>query len=124
MAAPHDVYFNLHTFKFSVVDRSNGRVAYHADSLTMVDVTFVVQPAGRKRAVQQKKRNVHAYARGRVLKVNYPTDLQPSDTLDSVRYNPFRSDKFLNDDSDPIANARIAYLQSDGAKGSILIPSY
>jgi hypothetical protein len=43
---------------------AGGRVLYHARAVTLADVTWVVQPAGRARV-----KNVHAFARGTLTRV-------------------------------------------------------
>jgi hypothetical protein len=72
---PHDtpaprveVYWNLHRSCWSV-RRAGGRVLYHARAVTLDDVTWVVQPAGRARVLREGRKNVHAFARGTLTRV-------------------------------------------------------
>lgn len=66
------VYRNLHRKCWSVA-LPDGRVWLHARELklcsrgwfnTSQECTFVVQPAGRARALKERRRNVHAYVKG------------------------------------------------------------
>jgi hypothetical protein len=77
------VYRNLHKNVWSVVKVSTGRVAFHADSLTLTDVQWRVQPAGNALVRKCGRKNVHAYAVGEL------ETLLPTNTLGHrVRYNP------------------------------------
>ena len=58
-----EVYRNLHNDKLSV--RYGGKVVGHVDSIWLRDATFAVQPAGRDRVRREKKKNVHAFVRGK-----------------------------------------------------------
>ena len=57
-----EVYYNLHKKCLSV--RKRGLVIDHVSSILLKNAEFVVQPAGRKRVVKEKRKNVHAYIRG------------------------------------------------------------
>jgi hypothetical protein len=61
-----EVYWNLHKRTFSV--RRRGRVLMHADDVVLRDARFVVQPAGWERSVRERRRRVHAYVRGEIVR--------------------------------------------------------
>ena len=94
-----DVYWNINKGLYSVkalqdcpvYDVRKGVVAWHTYHLTMQDVRFVVQPAGRERVRREGIKNVHAFVRGTVcipfLPFEYPSA--------KVRYNPFKNDTFV-----------------------------
>lgn len=98
-----DVYRCLkdHKDTWSVRSRETedyGIVRCHTDWVLMKDVEFVVQDAGRARAINEEARNVHAFARGRVLYTARERELSPfpssSDVME-VRYTmkyPFFTD--------------------------------
>lgn len=109
-----EVYWNLHKRCFSVralegVDR--GRVINHADKVLLRDVSFVVQPAGRKRAIRENRKNVHAFVRGTLEGVDNVAlfdESGPALTPDhlkrsaerrrrglAVTYNPHRDETFV-----------------------------
>ena len=106
-----EVYRNLHKKCFSV--RHKGRVVgYLQDSeqLSLTNVKFVVQPAGRAKVLREKKKNVHAFVRGEYtgFKNNLIEELYfgTVEELDfsSVSYNPYKSDKFIAEaDGKPVA---------------------
>ena len=57
-----EVYWNLHKKIWSV--RHKGRVVGHMKTVDLYNVEWVVQPAGRRRVLQEGRKNVHAFARG------------------------------------------------------------
>jgi hypothetical protein len=57
-----DVYFNLHKHVWSV--RKKGRVVDHKETVLLQSCRFVVQPAGHAKVLREKRKNVHAFARG------------------------------------------------------------
>jgi len=56
-----DVYRNLHKNTWSIRSRTTGRVVEHSDNVLVRAAKFVVQPAGRKRVLQEQRKNVHAF---------------------------------------------------------------
>jgi len=64
-----EIYRNLHKKCFSI--RHKGKVVdylYDSEELILQDVKFAVQPAGRERVRREKKKNVHAFVRGTVIR--------------------------------------------------------
>jgi|TARA_R110002094_G_scaffold1130_2_gene5679 hypothetical protein len=106
-----EVYRNLHKKCFSV--RHKGKVVgYLQDSeqLSLTNVKFVVQPAGRAKVLRENKKNVHAFVRGEytgfINNLIEEVNFGPFHDLDfsSVSYNPYKSDKFIvESDGKPIA---------------------
>mgnify|MGYP003630722730 len=106
-----EVYRNLHKKCFSV--RHKGKVVgYLQDSeqLSLTNVKFVVQPAGRAKVLRENKKNVHAFVRGEytgfINNLIEEMYFGPFHDLDfsSVSYNPYKSDKFIvESDGKPIA---------------------
>ena len=103
-----DVYFNLHKKVFSV--RHKGKVIAHVCNAMLKDVTYVVQPAGRAKVLRERKKNVHAFARGELIRrlpvVNYQGNL--------AKYNPYKAATFVDKDDEPLYNSDIAYLGLHG----------
>tara|TARA_R110000851_G_scaffold331869_1_gene506771 strand:- start:153 stop:545 length:393 start_codon:yes stop_codon:yes gene_type:complete len=60
-----EVYWNLHKKCWSV--RHKGKVIAHQQAVDLKDVTWVVQPAGNARVRREKRKNVHAFARGTLM---------------------------------------------------------
>lgn len=99
-----DVYFNLRNHLWSVRDRQTRRIIAHLDNITLEDVEFIVSEPGRQRVLVQKRRNVHAYARGTV-------GLSSLDLHDQVSYNPYKGPWFYRvEDNSPIYQASIAHF--------------
>jgi hypothetical protein len=106
-----EVYRNLHKKCFSV--RHKGKVVgYLQDSeqLSLTNVKFVVQPAGRAKVLRENKKNVHAFVRGEytgfINNLIEEMNFGPFHDLDfsNVSYNPYKSDKFIvESDGKPIA---------------------
>ena len=87
-----EVYRNLHKDCFSI--RKNGLVVgyiYDDEKLSMKDVKFAVQPAGRVKVLRERKKNVHAFVRGIYT--------APSESMEAwqyrATYNPYKMDSFF-----------------------------
>lgn len=48
-----------------------GRVVAHATKLSLKDVRFTVREGGRRRALSEGRKNVHAFAVGRLISADY-----------------------------------------------------
>lgn len=113
-----DVYFNLHKKVFSV--RHKGRVIDHASNVMLHNVSYVVQPAGRAKVLREGKKNVHAFARGEIIKrlpvVNYKANL--------AKYNPYKAATFVDKDGEPLYNSDVAYLALHSDTGKPFISTF
>jgi len=90
-----EVYRNLHKKCFSL--RKNGIVIKHLlddEQLFIKDIKFVVRPAGRKKVLREKKKNVHAFVRGYYNAFPGENCVYPR-FRDVVAYNPYRADTFM-----------------------------
>lgn len=122
-------YFNLHSSKWSVVALEGdhkGRVIAHCDRVQLLDIEFKVSAKGRDRVLKEKRKNVHAFAIGRLYAWEGTTRryelgrmyLPPmgwrgtSDT--QVSYNPYKTDTFyVKETGQAIHDTRVAFLESD-----------
>ena len=92
-----EIYRNLHKKCFSV--RQRGRVVGHlmddpTEHVLLKDVKFAVQPAGRRKVLREKRKNVHAFVRGDMVSphsVPYPGLNQ---FTNEVTYNPYHYSTF------------------------------
>ena len=94
-----DIYRNLNIpkddpCKWSVLNRSNRRVVDRVQTAHVKDVKFVVQPAGRKRVLEEQRKNVHAFIRGELT-----DDRFMAVGLIKVIYNPYEYDHFIRTDT-------------------------
>ncbi len=85
---PVHVYWNLHKQLWSV--RQRGRVVAHMSHIHLREVEWRVQPAGQAKVRREKRKNIHAYAKG------WAVDHVPHHThWYQVRYNPYTMDTFM-----------------------------
>lgn len=120
------IYFNLHNGLWSIKD-VNGLVVGHAEEILLTNVTPVVSEAGRKRVLEEKRKNVHAYLKGQVSSVSgfksyKDRELQLADggleetfvqgvDFTPISYNPYRKDHFFYRESEaPYTGSRYAFL--------------
>lgn len=93
------VYRNLHKDLFSIVSVRTGKVIAHAYSVELKNCKFRVQPAGRKRVLLEKKKNVHAYVTGELVAMS---ETVPTHLLweylewEDAQYNPYKFETFVN----------------------------
>ena len=86
-----EVYFNLHRKLWSVVDLSTGLVVEHVHEIAIANPVFTVQPAGRRKVIQQQRKNVHAYVRGeRVAVASF------DGKSERITYNPYKHKSFVS----------------------------
>ena len=93
-----EVYWNLHKHLFSVralEGPNKGRVISHSHGITLTDVKFAVQPAGRERVRREGKKNVHAFVRGRIANSGFE-DCREDFSDEKITYNPYIYDTFVN----------------------------
>jgi len=84
-----EVYYNLHKKCLSV--RRRGIVIDHVNSILLKNARFVVQPAGRKRVLKEKRKNVHAFVRGeRVAVASF------DGKSERITYNPYKYKSFVS----------------------------
>lgn len=89
-----DVYFNLNKHVFSI--RVKGIVVLHTAHLVLRDVTFVVSEIGRQKVIRNRKKNVHAYARGTLVSLDLP--LIHTNTRE-ITYLPYEHNQFFYADT-------------------------
>lgn len=105
------VYRNLHKGCFSV-QGADGRVAGHVQTIVLRDVKFVVRPAGRKKVLETKRKNVHAFAVG--VPISFLDHAPVIQTGKRVSYNPYKAPTFVDEDNNPVLTASIAQVDSQG----------
>ena len=77
------VYYNLHKKCLSVRRR--------VSTIMLKNATFHVQPAGRKRVLKEKRKNVHAYVSGeRVAVASF------DGSSERITYNPYKNKSFVS----------------------------
>ena len=80
----------------------------------MTDARFHVQPAGRKRVLKEKRKNVHAYISGKLKETFWFTQAPKYvwTAKQRVTYNPYKHKSFVDKLTlEPIANAEVVHIQ-------------
>ena len=132
------VYRNLNNGLISIQDLSTGLVLGHASAVDMEEASFIVREAGRQQVIKEKRKNVHAFVRGKVIDVrNFQsfkgrgegieddspyawmnsTKLQRGSmlvTTTRVSYNPYKAPHFVTPEGDEVDYAQLCTIQSDG----------
>ena len=100
------VYYNLHKKCLSVKSLegpSYGKVIHHRKSVKIKSAMFVVNEAGRKKVIKEKKKNVHAYVRGFIVNSFSKKKLKQV----RVTYNPYKYNTFIEiQTQNPIYSAK------------------
>lgn len=94
-----DVYRNVNKDEWSIRAVSGphkGLVVGHADELFLHDVQFRISETQQARARREKRKNVHAVARGMLESRFHVTANAKAMTQSLVWYNPFKVDRFQN----------------------------
>ena len=117
------VYFNLNKNIFSVQSRekeSYGRVIDHVESVVLKAPKFVVRQAGRKKVIEEKKKNVHAFVVGEIS----PNGIDTEQLEEIITYNPYKYENFVKEDTrQPVSSAEYSILRF-GVDGKPLISAY
>ena len=118
-----EVYRNLHKNCWSVRNNATGHVLWHVDEVLLEDVDLVVRPAGREKVLREKRKNVHAFAKGEVtawvprLPEGWHLNKDEYEAYDTTQiiYNPYLYDSFVYVGSEkPIFHAERIYLTKKG----------
>lgn len=81
------VYRNLRNKCLSV--QFQGRVIAHVDSVTLEGVTFKVSQSARRRVLETKQKNVHAFVCGIISSAT-------RELVEPVTYNPYKYAQFTS----------------------------
>ena len=100
------VYRNLNRACWSI--RLRGKVIGHVGTVTLQDVTLIIQKSGQTRVRVSGQKNVHAYARGKLSQANTAT------TAIRARYDPKTRDTFQLKDGTPIHACATATFNLSG----------
>ena len=116
-----EVYRNLHKKCWSVRNNSTGHVLWHCTEVLLKDVDLVVRPAGRAKVRREKRKNVHAFAKGKILYTSVGNNLKKIDAdkymekFKQIVYDPYQYESFVYEDSkEPIFKADTVYLDNKG----------
>lgn len=96
------IYRNLHKNCFSVLKYNAAKKGYrlhaHVDEAILVGVKTKVMHSGRKRVIQERQKNVHAFIMAKEI-IPFPAGtlrLTPQTYSDELYYNPYQTEEFIN----------------------------
>ncbi len=95
----------------------NGRPRASAKQVCLADVTFLVRASGRNRMLREHKRNVHAYAIGRLVDFAHPDEARELVTAGDrlVVYKPYDAATFIDVESGaPVSAASLVHFHEHG----------
>ena len=108
------VYRNLNAGRqkgvkiYSVVDVGTGRVIAHVESISLREVHFRVQRAGRLKVLATGRKNVHAYV------IGFPMECKPVNLRGRATYNPYKWETFVDESGAPLTKARSVLIDGEG----------
>lgn len=113
-----EAYRNLTNNSLSVRRAGKGgRVFTRPLHAVLSNVNFVVQPKGRERVLQERRKNVHAFVRGEfVLPHEVPLNvLNLEGDWHEARYNPYKAASFIDKETgQPVTEAEVAVVTTKG----------
>ena len=113
MASLIKVYRNLHRKCWSI--KEGNKPVMHADLLTVVNPSFVVQPGGQARVRREKKKYVHAFIKGELNRRVMPSIGNTAVTGRRITYNPYKHDTFVwASNGQPVKNCSQVFLDHNG----------
>lgn len=128
------VYRNLNKKCWSIKSRGNHGVAdvviAHADKVMLSNCEYRVSQAGRKRVLEQRRKNVHAGVQGNLLWYMYedeskysglfglhslPNAYEPRKQTTEVTYDPYKYSTFIiAETKSKIETSLVAFFDNDG----------
>lgn len=133
------VYRNLNNGLISIKDKKTNRVIGYAEEVWINNPKFIVSEAGRQRVLKEKRKNVHAFIEGEIIRLRVFVSRKGGVVQDShlfeplelstgllstgmpVHYNPYRYHHFYFHNSydgfemrESIHSAELAYVNKDG----------
>jgi len=115
--APVRVFKNLKHGCFSIMQ--GGRICASARAVRLAEVELRVRAAGRERMLRERRRNVHAFAVGRLVDFVHPGEPRTLGPLAGRRayYDPYRFSSFVDrETSAPLLGAAVVQLDESGIR--------
>ena len=103
------VYWNLHKHTFSIQDTQTGLVIGHSNHIEIEDASFVVRQGGRRKVLETRRKNVHAFVVGKLTSV---TDEPKAKVrgLTELTYNPYKYDSFVTKSNNQTKVSQAGYV--------------
>jgi hypothetical protein len=102
----------------------NGRVIARQHRVLLTAATFVVNQAGRRRVIQDKRKNVHAFVIGEWVRV--PDSAYGTDETDTrqlglkIVYNPYTMSAFQTEAGNEVKGAGGVLLNENGMSATYI----
>ena len=112
---PVRVFKNLKHGCYSIMQR--GVIKASAREVRLSGVEFRVREAGRQRALRENRRNVHAFAVGRLVDYVHPSDSRRMEPMvgRGAFYDPLRFPSFVDRETQaPVTAVSLAQFDEDG----------
>jgi hypothetical protein len=112
---PVRVFKNLKHDCYSIMQR--GVIKASARQVRLTGVEFRVRESGRQRALREKRKNVHAFAVGRLVGYVHPSDARNMEPMEGrgAFYDPLRFPSFVDCDTKaPVTVVSAAHFDEDG----------
>lgn len=107
------VFRNLRNGKWSIKDYKTDLVLGYADEVRLENVEFRVRQGGRRKVLEQKQKNVHAFVIG-----NFAGHTAEGTEVEEVYYNPYKVSQFTSkEDGSVILRDTQAFL----TKGKVFV---
>lgn len=101
------IYRNLHRGCWSIKDAKSKLVLGYCMDVQLKDVTTKVSEAGRQKVIREKKKNVHAFIKGKIV------GFDKGKHKKTAYYNPYKTKTFLDENGNPFTEAK-AVTMTDG----------
>lgn len=95
----------------------NGLLKASAKQVRLTDVEFRVRESGRERMLRNGRRNIHAFAIGRLTDFVHPNEARNLEGMPgrSVYYNPYQFAAFVDQETQqPVISAEVAQFDEHG----------
>jgi hypothetical protein len=112
---PVRVFKNLKHGCYSIMQR--GIVEASARQVRLSGVEFRVRESGRQRSLREKRKNVHAFAVGRLVDFVHPNDVRNIEPIvgRGAFYDPFQFPSFVDRETKaPVIAVGDAYFDENG----------
>ncbi len=112
---PVRVFKNLKYGCYSIMQR--GVIRASAKQVRLSDVEFRVRESGRQRMLCEKRKNIHAFAVGRLVDYVHPGDARELVRMEGrdAFYDPYRYASFVDRETKaPVTSVRSAHFDEDG----------
>ena len=121
-------YWNIHKGMYSLQDYKTSRVIDRTNDVFLTNPSFVVRQGGRKRVIEEGKKNVHAFAVGyrpyKFTAEEWDDYYYSGKTWRDVTYNPYKNTTFVYKDTGEIVGNDMTMVRLMIRGGRPLIRAY